>query len=64
MVGKEDVTELPMVLNKVIHKDKWLITAPQCPEPLLGLRPEGNSMPLYFVLNSLAVLKVSRFLLT
>lgn len=64
MVEKEDITELPMVLNKVIQKDKWLITTTQCPEPLLGLRPEGNSAPLHFALNLLAVLKISHFLLT
>lgn len=64
MVEKEDVTEQPMFLNKVIQKDKWLITTAQCSEPLLGLRPEGNSAPLRYVLTSLAVLKISHFLLT
>lgn len=64
MVEKEDVTELPMFSNKIIQKDKWLITTAQCPEPLLELRPEGNSVPFHFVLNSLAVLKISHFFLT
>lgn len=64
MLKKEDITELPMVLNKVIQKDKWLVTTTQSPEPLLGLRPEGNSVPLHFALNLLAVLKISHFLLT